>query len=124
MECHGKDGKGSGPAALLLSPRPNDLTAGKFKFRSTESGNIPTDDDLLTTIQNGLHGTAMPDWEPFIKGDSLTALLAYVKSFSPRFQNETPRVVKVGNPVPTSLASIAAGKRVFEKLACASCHGD
>ena len=123
VECHGRDGKGNGPAAATLNPRPRDLTAGKFKFRSTESGSIPTDDDLLNTIRNGLHGTAMPDWKPFLKGDSLTALLAYVKSFSPRFQNETPKAVKVGTPVAASPASTAAGKRVFEKLECAGCHG-
>lgn len=123
VQCHGKDGKGNGPAAALLNPRPRDFTAGAFKFRSTESGNIPTDDDLLNTIQNGLHGTAMPEWKPFIKGDSLTALLAYVKSFSPRFQTEKPIAAKVGTPMPSSPASITAGKKVFEKLQCAACHG-
>lgn len=123
VQCHGTDGKGKGPAASIVSPRPRDLTAGKFKFRSTESGSIPTDDDLLNTIRNGLHGTSMPDWKPFIKGDSLATLLAYVKSLSPRFQNETPNVVKVGNPIPFSPASSAAGKKVYEKLECASCHG-
>jgi cytochrome c oxidase cbb3-type subunit 2 len=123
VQCHGKDGKGNGPAAAFLTPRPRDFTTGAFKFRSTESGNLPTDDDLLNTIQIGLHGTAMPDWKPFIKGDSLTALIAYVKSFSPRFQNEKPTAVKVGTPVPSSPASIAAGKKAFEKLQCAACHG-
>lgn len=123
VECHGQEGKGNGPAAAALNPRPRDLTAGKFKFRSSESGSIPTDDDLLNTIQNGLHGTAMPDWKPFLNSDSLKALLAYVKSFSPRFQNETPKVVKIGTLVASSPVSIAAGKKVYEKLKCASCHG-
>lgn len=123
VQCHGKDGKGSGPAASMLGPRPRDFTAGKFKFRSTESGNLPTDDDLLNSIRNGLHGTAMPDWKPFLNGDSLNAILAYVKSFSPRFQNEKPRLVSVGKPLPSSPQSIAAGKKVFENLQCAACHG-
>jgi cytochrome c oxidase cbb3-type subunit 2 len=123
VECHGKDGKGNGPAATVLNPRPRDLTAGTFKFRSTESGSIPTDDDLVKTIQNGLHGTAMPDWRPFLAGDSLGALLAYVKSFSSRFHTETPQVVKVGSTVAATPASIAAGGKVYEKLECASCHG-
>ncbi|HXX62388.1 MAG TPA: c-type cytochrome, partial [Bacteroidota bacterium] len=50
VECHGRDGKGDGPAAAILSPRPRDFTAGKFKFRSTETGSIPLDADLLRTI--------------------------------------------------------------------------
>jgi mono/diheme cytochrome c family protein len=123
VSCHGKEGKGDGGASALLTPRPRNLTAGKFKFRSTESGSIPTDDDLLNTIRNGLHGTAMPDWKPFLSGDSLMALLQYVKSLSPRFQNETPKAVHPGPPVAPSPSSIAAGKKVYERLECASCHG-
>jgi mono/diheme cytochrome c family protein len=94
-----------------------------FKIRSTESGSLPTDDDIMTTVKNGLHGTAMPDWETFDKGDSLKAVVDYVKSFSPRFQNEKPHPVHVGSPVSSSAASIAAGKKVYTKLQCADCHG-
>lgn len=123
VSCHGKEGKGDGGASALLTPRPRNLAAGKFKFRSTESGSIPTDDDLLNSIRNGLHGTAMPDWKPFLNGDSLMALLQYVKSFSPRFQNETPKAVHPGAPVAPSPSSISAGKKLYERLKCASCHG-
>jgi len=121
--CHGIDGKGDGNAAALLSPRPRNFTDGKYEFRSTESGSIPTDEDLIRTIKNGLHGTAMPDWDPFIKGDSLTAVIEYVKSFSPRFASEKANPVRIGATVVSSAASVAAGKRVFQKLQCAACHG-
>jgi cytochrome c oxidase cbb3-type subunit 2 len=107
----------------VLNPRPRDFTAGKFKFRSTESGSIPTDGDLLGTIRNGLHATAMPDWKPFIGDDSLKAVVAYVKSFSARFRAEMPKSVRIGAAIPTSAASVAAGKKVYEKLQCGSCHG-
>lgn len=123
VQCHGKEGRGDGIAAALLSPRPRDLTSGKYKFRTTESGSIPTDDDLVKTISNGLHGTSMADWGAFLRGDSLMAVVAYTKSLSPRFRNETPAIVKIGPPVSSSPASIAAGLKVFEKLQCASCHG-
>lgn len=59
--CHGLDGKGDGNAAALLSPRPRNFTDGKYEFRTTESGSIPTNEDLIRTVRNGLHGTAMPD---------------------------------------------------------------
>src|ERR1051325_2729042 len=89
--CHGIDGKGDGVAAALLKPRPRDFTSGKYKFRSTESGSIPTDDDIERTIQNGLHSTSMPDWKDYLTGDSLKAIVSYLKSFSPRFQQESPK---------------------------------
>ena len=123
VACHGSEGKGNGPASALLYPRPRDFTTGKFKFRSTESGSIPTDEDLLNTVRNGLHATAMPDWKPFIGDDSLKAVVEYVKSFSVRFSRETPKPINIGAAVPSSPLSIAAGKKEFETLQCGSCHG-
>ncbi|HTR81484.1 MAG TPA: c-type cytochrome [Bacteroidota bacterium] len=123
VNCHGSDGKGDGPAAGLLDPRPRNFTPGTYKFRSTESGSIPTDQDLMTTVENGLPGTAMSDWAPFIKGDSLKAVVGYIKMFSPRFEKEKPHAAQIGHPVPATAASIAAGKKVYAKLQCADCHG-
>lgn len=123
IACHGADGKGNGIAAAFLDPRPRDFTAGKYKFRTTESGSIPTDGDILATVKNGLAGTAMPAWKSFIGDDSLRAVVSYVKSFSPRFQSETPKEVKPGAQPPSSPAGVAAGAKVYERLGCASCHG-
>ncbi len=121
--CHGASGKGDGKAAPLLNPAPRDFTSGMYKIRTTESGSIPTDDDLARSITYGLYGSAMPDWGPFLHGDSLKAIIAYIKSFSPRFEKEKPRVVDISSPVPSSASSVANGKRVYAKLQCASCHG-
>ena len=44
--CHGTDGRGHGPAADALNPKPRDFTGGIYKFRTTASGSLPTDDDL------------------------------------------------------------------------------
>ena len=121
--CHGISGKGDGVASALLNPRPRNFTSGMFKFRSTESGSLPTDEDLMATINNGLHGTSMSDWAPFIKGDSLKEVVDYVKTFSPRFQKDKPRPIHVGAPVPYSAASVSAGKKIYAKLQCADCHG-
>jgi mono/diheme cytochrome c family protein len=121
--CHGKAGKGDGPFAMLLNPRPRDFTMGMFEYRSTESGSVPTDDDLKRAIVKGLPGTAMPAWGKFLAGDSLEAVIARVKSFSTRFAEEQPRPVTVGPEPAASASSIEAGRTVYEKLQCASCHG-
>lgn len=121
-QCHGENGKGDGPASSLLYPKPRDFTSGQFKIKSTESGSLPTDDDLLGAIRHGLPGSAMPDWEPFLRGDSLKAVLAYVKSFSPRFGQERPKPLP-SRTINTTPAAIASGKRVYAKLQCAACHG-
>ncbi len=122
--CHGESGKGDGPNATMLSPRPRDFTAGVYAYRTTESGSIPVDEDILRTIRNGLPGTAMPSWGKFITGDSLAVLLAYVKAFSSRFQEEKPKPVMVGAVVSPTAAGVAVGRKEYDKLQCASCHGE
>src|SRR5258706_15412795 len=44
--CHGPDGRGNGPAAPSLIPRPRDFKLGLFKYKSTPRGEPPADDDL------------------------------------------------------------------------------
>jgi mono/diheme cytochrome c family protein len=122
--CHGKGGKGDGKNSAILLPRPRDLTEGKYEYRTTESGTLPTDDDLTRTINAGLPGTSMPGFAPFIQGDSLRAVVAYIKSFSPRFGREKPLPVRSGEPIPSSPSSIARGKAVYQLLECSACHGD
>jgi mono/diheme cytochrome c family protein len=121
--CHGQDGKGNGPAASTLNPRPRDFTSGKYKIRTTSFGSIPTDEDISRSILQGLHGTPMPDWAPFLRGDTLNAVVAYVKSFSPRFLTEKPVPLPLTSSIPATPAGLAAGKATYEKLQCGSCHG-
>src|SRR3981081_2192504 len=33
--CHGPNGRGNGPAAPSLFPRPRDFSSGRFKYKST-----------------------------------------------------------------------------------------
>jgi mono/diheme cytochrome c family protein len=121
--CHGKTGHGDGPFAGLLDPRPRDFTSAKFKFRSTETGSLPTDGDLVASITNGLHGSSMPEWRKFLTPEQVTALVAQVKSFSPRFSTEQPRGITMGVEPEASPKTVDAGRAVYDKLKCGACHG-
>ncbi|HLU48935.1 MAG TPA: cytochrome c, partial [Planctomycetota bacterium] len=59
--CHGATGRGDGPVAWLLSPKPRDFTKMSFRLVSTESS-MATDEDLFATITRGMPGSAMPPW--------------------------------------------------------------
>ena len=61
--CHGEKGDGAGKAAEYLYPKPRDFTLGLFKIRSTPSGSLPTDEDLLRVISQGMHGSGMPNFD-------------------------------------------------------------
>ena len=79
MTCHGSDGKGSGPAAAALNPKPRDYTDSAWQ------GTV-TDDQLRTTIIKG--GAAVgksalmppnPDLEA--KPAVVDGLVAKIRSF-------------------------------------------
>lgn len=123
VECHGPAGRGDGPAATLLIPHPRDFSLGRYKIRSTESGSVPTDEDLIRSVQQGLYGTAMSGWGAILSDAEITDVVAYVKSLSPRFATDAPEVVVPGAQVPSSPESIARGLQVYDALRCASCHG-
>ncbi|KAB2851033.1 MAG: cytochrome c, partial [Hyphomicrobiaceae bacterium] len=79
-QCHGEDGKGDGPAADFVYPRPRDFSTAVFKVRSTKSGQLPTDHDLFKIISNGLPGTSMPAWAKYLTEAERWQLVHYVKT--------------------------------------------
>src|SRR2546422_9163271 len=58
--CHGPDGDGAGENAQWIDPKPRDFTLGVFKCRSTPTGTLPTDQDLLNAMSRGFVTTNMP----------------------------------------------------------------
>jgi mono/diheme cytochrome c family protein len=122
--CHGASGRGDGSVAANLHPRPLDLTAGKFKLRTTETGSLPTDEDLARTIRDGIPGTSMPGWRGRLLADDLRNVVTYIKSFSPRFSSEAPQPVAAALPPSESPLSIARGQSAYGRLGCAACHSE
>lgn len=125
--CHGVDGEGDGPVAFFLSRdgdlRPRDFTTEPYKFRSTPSGELPLDGDLMRTITDG-----RPGYMPAFRGlsqEDRRRLIAYVKSLTPAFGEEQRLLepIEIGSPLPATVQSIAAGEAVYVKLQCAKCHG-
>ena len=121
--CHGVEGAGDGSAAENLLPRPRDFTRGIYKIRSTESGNVPTDQDLFEIISNGMPGSSMPAWEKLLSEDDRWSLVAHIKTFFEGFEGASPRVIDLSGIVPYSEESVAIGKAFYVKLGCVECHG-
>jgi cytochrome c oxidase cbb3-type subunit 2 len=128
--CHGPRGDGRGELAPVTLPRPRDFTRGLFKYRSTSTGSLPTDDDLEQTIRSGLTGTAMPAFID-LRDDEIRAVVRFVKSLAPR------RAATAAPPRPLDLPAVPAwfhdedaaaerslqGRSLFRQ-ACAPCHGE
>ena len=123
LSCHGAQGNGQGEAAEFMSVKPRDYRQGTYKWRSTPSGSLPLDSDLEHTLLNGLHGTYMPTWRA-LDERARRDVIAYIKTFSPRFATEKPQDPIVIPPDPGySTASVARGAAVYQKYNCSQCHG-
>ena len=121
-ECHGSAGKGDGPASALLFPRPRDFTSGTYKIRTTETGSVPTDDDLIRSVRDGLPGSAMTGWKGIIPDADIVDVVRYIKSVSPRFADRLA-VVSVPAAQPRGPDSVARGEKIYAKVQCGKCHG-
>ncbi len=132
--CHGLLGDGNGPAADYLDPRPRDFTLGTFKFRTTQSGELPTDEDLFRTVSRGLSGTGMQAFDDDLIKNGLTeeerwAVIYYIKTFVPEFEDpELDPYLSViempENMPPFSPELVEKGKAIFKKAKCWECHGE
>lgn len=131
--CHGIEGKGDGPAAEFLYPKPRNFTLAQFKFRSTPFGKLPTDQDLLKILNNGIPGSAMPSFGA-LSADQKEALVQYVKTFAVRvrdgksvnlFESKGPPTgITVPEPPASTPERVADGKKIYDQIGCAKCHGD
>lgn len=143
-QCHGLTGKGDGPAASGLEPKP------------AIHANMPFDklpmEYLYTVINHG--GPAigkspnMPYWGLTIGQQGVADVIAYLKvtfkgvpdtaatgesqggaCVQPRKTAKAPHdALAKTNPLPISVGSIQAGKELFlrtaQPVACVMCHGE
>ncbi len=130
--CHGADGRGDGPAAYLLYPKPRDFKGGAYRFVSTWE-RVPTDDDLYLVISRGIPGSAMPSWAHLPESERW-ALVHYLRtlrhdgalvpeSAPPPAAGQPGRGVVIPPPEPPfDAAARARAQQLFTPM-CAYCHG-
>lgn len=124
--CHGTEGRGDGSAAENLLPKPRDFTRGLYKIRSTETGELPTDQDLFDIITEGMPGSSMPGWETALSANDRWELVAYIKTFYDGFKEAEapPKQINLSGKVPDSEQSVETGKALYTELGCIECHGN
>ena len=73
--CHGVNGEGDGPGAAALNPKPRNYKKDGFKYGSSL-------EEVKRTINEGLEGTAMPNWSEVLTDEQITQVAQYVKSLA------------------------------------------
>jgi mono/diheme cytochrome c family protein len=146
MQCHGATGKGDGPAASGLEPKP--AIHANMAFDK-----LPMD-YLYNVVNHGGRAvgksTSMPYWGLTIGQQGVADVIAYLKTTfkgaaqvadapaktggpsgvcpQPRKTQQAPdEFFAKTNPLPASTEHIQAGKKLFmetaKPLACMNCHG-
>jgi len=121
--CHGVDGAGAGPGAGTMLPRPRDFTRALYQVRTTASGELPTDADILHVIDVGMPGTAMPGWEDVLTRQERNDLVQYLKSLSRFFEGASPTPLDFGSAPGAGDERIAEGQQLYQQIECWRCHG-
>lgn len=72
LECHGAEGRGDGPRAALLAPRPGNLVSAATSAK--------TDAELLEIIAEGIPRTAMSGWSHLLSANERRNILAHIRT--------------------------------------------
>lgn len=78
LNCHGAQGRGDGPVADSLTPRPADLTPEMVQKKPEKA--------LLTIIRDGKSGTSMPSWRGELSDQHMQDVLTYLRGFGRQSQ--------------------------------------
>ena len=83
--CHGMKGRGDGPRAPFLSPRPASLISAGTSIKS--------DEELFEVITNGKPRTDMPPWKDLLTEQERLDVVAYIRflvRFHPKSLTPSP----------------------------------
>jgi mono/diheme cytochrome c family protein len=72
--CHGATGRGDGPLAVALNPRPADFRV------HMEAGH--SDGELYAWVAKGVPGTAMPAFEDRLSETDRWHIINYIRGFA------------------------------------------
>ncbi len=131
--CHGDKGDGKGlvgiihrveKSGLTWGVYPRDFTVGVYKFRSTPTGCLPDDEDMLRIITEGIPRSGMPSHED-VSLNERKAVTEYIKTLSPRWEEEDPcDIIAAEKPEWVGSAeSVNKGEKVYKDMKCFECHG-
>ena len=89
--CHGQDGKGDGPAAASLNPKPRDFHSetGWINGRKLSQ--------MFKTVSEGIQGSAMVSFAGSLPVSDRLAVIDYIRTFSNNFPKDSPEELEALN---------------------------
>ncbi len=131
--CHGRKGDGKGfvenirrveESGRVMEIYPKDFSGGVFKFRTTRTGCLPTDEDLLRTIEDGIKRSFMPSHKD-IPLEERAAVKEYIKTFSERWKEREYEEEHCDESIEAkkpewvgTFTSAEKGKKQYDRMKC------
>jgi mono/diheme cytochrome c family protein len=105
--CHGKTGKGDGPTAAVLNPKPRNHTDGNYM-------NALKDDYLFKIVKDGGQSVGksqlMPAWAAQIKDPEIWNVIAYIRTLAVPPYKGDGATAATATPAATTAAGPAEKK--------------
>jgi hypothetical protein len=120
LPCHGAKGDGKGPASPFTWGEPRAFATGVYEWRSTPTGQPPTDDDLRIAIRFGAPGTSMPAFDGQISDVDVERLIEVLEAFAPKAFAKPGKPLTIG---PARTPDAARGAQLWKQYGCDKCHG-
>jgi DMSO reductase family type II enzyme heme b subunit len=121
--CHGLDGRGEGPAAAQLSPRPRDFVSSPFRFASSGGDQDALIAGLQRIIATGVPRSPMPGFGGVLDESTIAGLARYVIALRSSTPSSLPAIA-IGARPPTTPGLIARGAELYVANGCVTCHGE
>jgi mono/diheme cytochrome c family protein len=129
VPCQGAAGDGNGFLAPGFEVKPRDFRQGIYKFRSTQTGELPVVADVEHAIARGVPGTTMPAWSHFLTQGQIADVARYLVVFSDQFvqawkEKKSPELLAIPSP-PQQFSDLSRrGAELYKTAQCAACHGE
>jgi cytochrome c oxidase cbb3-type subunit 2 len=122
--CHGRDGGGDGPGAAELHPWPRAFKTGKYRIRSTLSGQAPRRADVEGVVRRGMPGTHMPAFGGVLSENEIADVVGFILSVGPSSLTAgEPEALRIPEFPAPGAGSLADGRALYLILGCWKCHG-
>jgi len=122
--CHGLDGRGRGPAAEQLYPKPRDFVESPFRFASTTGDRDEVIAALERTINQGVPRSAMPGFGGVLTESEIAGLARHVLALREEGGSPAGELhVDIGRHPPLTPALVERGRELYTSLGCVTCHG-
>lgn len=80
--CHGDNGRGDGPAGIIMNPKPRDLSSADGWKNGRKIS------EMFKTLQEGILQSGMPAYN-HVNSEELFAVIHYVRTFAPDFPKDS-----------------------------------